>query len=145
MTVLLVEDNHIFAEYITYALEDVNLEVAGTLAAAKSALVAQPVGLVLLDLGLPDSKGLDTLRELASFAVPKVVVTTSYEGAREAAKLGACDYCLKSRPEEMLERIRFNIAKARRVRRPRFDEAVFNQIKACLVPVGMGSKLTLAT
>lgn len=66
--VLLVEDHAIFRELFASAFErEPGLEVvaqAGSLAAAREALVAEPVDVAVLDLRLPDGEGTDLIGEL---------------------------------------------------------------------------------
>lgn len=131
MTVLLVEDNAYFADLVANAFKDLRLFVVPTLLAARAFLVANRVDLILLDLGLPDSQGVGTLRALSGFRVPKVVLTGSLV-ASEVAEMGAADYILKGTPEDIIERIRFNVNKVRRPRRACFAPEIFEQIKACL-------------
>jgi len=74
-------------------------EQADRLAPALERLAAGKVDVVLLDLGLPDSRGLDTLRNVFARApeTPIVVLTGLSEEAAglEAVKSGAQDYLLK--------------------------------------------------
>jgi CheY-like chemotaxis protein len=66
--------------------------------------------LILLDLGLPDSNGLDTIRELVehNFKHTPVVVCSNYQGCgmnKVAQKLGAMEYIHKMQlnPVSMLK------------------------------------------
>jgi signal transduction histidine kinase len=72
---------------------------AANLNAAKERLAKGDIDVVLTDLGLPDSAGLDTFKELqADFPTVPIVVLTgadSPEQAREAVSLGAQDYLEK--------------------------------------------------
>lgn len=136
MTVLLVEDNHQFSQLIEMSLEE-DVHVVQSLEAAKGWLEQCRADMILLDLGLPDSQGLDTLRALAKVKVPKIVLTAATDQAVEAAQLGATDYVLKTKEiGEIVRRIQFNIN--RLAKRTRFAPAVFAQIKACLLPVHEG-------
>jgi putative two-component system response regulator len=102
--VLVVEDNpadaHLIQEMIQeYAPGIMELQVADKLSAAIEMLGATPFAAVLLDLGLPDSTGLNTLGKLlARFpALPVVVLTglTDENTGIEAVKRGAQDYIVK--------------------------------------------------
>jgi putative two-component system response regulator len=102
--VLVVEDNPADAELILemvqeYAPGAIELQVANRLSAAIDMLGATLFEAVLLDLGLPDSTGLNTLGKLlARFpALPIVVVTglTDETTGIEAVKRGAQDYIVK--------------------------------------------------
>lgn len=137
MRVLLVEDEKFFSDFISalFPLDDTILYVVDTLAKAKAYLADNCVDLILLDLGLPDSRGLATLKALDGVRIPKVVITGSYV-AKEAAQMGALDYIMKGGSmDDVIERIRFNICRAGKTKRNRFDLETFEQIKVYLCPV----------
>lgn len=144
MKILLVEDNANFAHSLVYLMEGLDITVVGSLAAARSSLDAGRFNLVLLDLGLPDSSGLDTLRALRGYNVPKVVLTAALDANGEWAKLGAMDFITKSAIgyETMYERIMFNVSKLEK--KPRFTDAVFHEIRACFEARSAGLELTHA-
>lgn len=75
------------------------LATAGTLAEGVARLAGGGIDLVLLDLGLPDSHGLDTVDRVSSaFAhIPIVVLTglNSEDAGLEAIRRGASDYLIK--------------------------------------------------
>ncbi|HLF71909.1 MAG TPA: ATP-binding protein [Dehalococcoidia bacterium] len=109
MRILLVEDNAGDARLIEEMLRDVpaavQIEFAGaaSLGVALERLEAEPCDVVLLDLGLPDSQGLDTL-VAARERMPDlpIVVMTGFddeERALRALHLGAQDYLVKGRIE----------------------------------------------
>src|SRR5688572_1303941 len=81
LRVLLVEDDRAFATFLEAALlggqEAAAVRIAYDLADAREALTAVSVDAVLLDLNLPDSQGLATLRGIleASPDVAVVVLT----------------------------------------------------------------------
>ena len=102
---LLVEDDDAYAAMLQAELAAessarVSLERARSLADATQRLAARPFDAVLLDLGLPDSSGLDTYARLASAAgdTPIVVLTASDDDglALGAVHAGAQDYLVKS-------------------------------------------------
>ena len=75
-TILVVEDEQSIAETITYALQT---EGFATLwkTTGREALVAfgaQPVALVVLDVGLPDMSGFDVCREMQKRGAPPVIL-----------------------------------------------------------------------
>jgi signal transduction histidine kinase len=76
-----------------------DLRVVDTLSSALAHLAGDTVDLVLLDLSLPDSQGLDTFRQLSAVVpgLPIVVLTGIDDGslALEALRLGAQDYLVK--------------------------------------------------
>lgn len=102
--VLLIEDNQADANLIKTSIGDkdmpqVNLVCESTLAGGLERISAdnQP-DLILLDLGLPDSKGLETLRTILSHTdLPVIVLSgTEDEGlVNQALKEGAQDYIMK--------------------------------------------------
>lgn len=79
---------------------------APSLGEGRALLREASVGLLLLDLGLPDGSGLDLLRELASRrpVLPVLVLTIFDDDAHlfEALRAGAVGYLLK---DELLDRL----------------------------------------
>jgi two-component system cell cycle response regulator len=106
--VLLIEDDPAYARLIEMLLIDESegryaVERAGRLDEGLEILRAGNVDAVLLDLTLPDSKGLDTFIR-ASDAAPDVpiVVLTGFDDeqlALDAVKRGAQDYLVKGNAE----------------------------------------------
>lgn len=101
-TVLLIEDNPGDAALIqdlAHAMIAVTLIHVERLAAGRAYLAAHVVNLILLDLSLPDSRGLDTFFILQAQMphIPIIVLTgLDDEGiALEALKAGAQDYLVK--------------------------------------------------
>ena len=106
LRVLLVEDNPGDAQLVRYALRETRSPVfqvthVATLAAAIAAVTGDgPFDVVLLDLSLPDSAGLNTLSRLqrVSARVP-IVIMTGFDDplfADHALEVGAQDYLVKS-------------------------------------------------
>jgi two-component system cell cycle sensor histidine kinase/response regulator CckA len=104
--VLLVEDNPGDARLVRVHLSQVpgaacTLAAAASLKEAVGALARGDVDVVLADLGLPDSQGLDTASRLARAApsVPVVVLTglDDEELGRQALLRGAQDYLVKGK------------------------------------------------
>lgn len=105
--VLIVEDNPadyaLISEELGAAIEreQFRLENAQTLADAKAALSKTEFAVVLLDLSLPDSQGLETFDELVSASpnAPIVVLTGLDDGelGLRAVRGGAQDYLVKGR------------------------------------------------
>jgi CheY-like chemotaxis protein len=102
--VLLVEDNPVDAVVLRNLLREASphgydLSVEGTLAGALSALSRGGVGVVLLDLHLPDSDGIDTAIRMLERAgdVPVIVLTglDDEETGVLALQEGAQDYLVK--------------------------------------------------
>jgi diguanylate cyclase (GGDEF)-like protein len=101
---LLIEDNPADARVIQEALSEspevaFDLKWADGLARGLQKLNSEPVDLVLLDLHLPESRGLDTLSttHACAPAVPIVVLTAldDNELALKAVRSGAQDYLVK--------------------------------------------------
>jgi two-component system, OmpR family, response regulator RegX3 len=109
MRVLLVEDDDAIAEPLAAGLgrEGLDVERVSTGAAA---LAAEPMDLVLLDLGLPDLDGLEVCRQLrARSDVPVIVLTARGEEMDRVLglELGADDYVVKPFGfRELMARIR---------------------------------------
>lgn len=112
LRVLLVEENPGSACLILQVLCDSSrYEVtrAETSGEALAAVHARPFDIVLVDLGLSDSEGLATVREVVSAAptIP-IVVLTGLDDARlylQAIRLGAQEYLMKGViPPELIER-----------------------------------------
>jgi signal transduction histidine kinase len=107
---LLIEDNPGDARLIREALNDAGpsyeLVTRDRLQNGVAALAEQPMDLVLLDLGLPDSQGTDTLRLALAQAngVPIVVLTGLDDEATAvtALRAGAQDYLVKGSPDPRL-------------------------------------------
>jgi signal transduction histidine kinase len=83
---------------------DFNTETAETLSEATECLKNKDYDVVLLDLGLPDSRGINTVQKAhdANPDVPIVVLTglANEEMGIEAIKKGAEDYLVKGKPLE---------------------------------------------
>ena len=104
MTILLIEDNPADGEMIRELLSQQKgspfvIVGADRLSAAKPLFAKGGIDIILLDLGLPDSQGLDTLRRVRKHAgeVPIVVLTMldNEETGLNALKEGAQDYLVK--------------------------------------------------
>ena len=123
LRVLLVEDDPAFAEFFSASLDTIpsgiELTVVRRLSAALSALADPHYDAILLDLNLPDSEGLLTLRRVATAApeMPIVVFTGLDEGeqAQEALRLGAEDWLTKGvpQPELVVRAIRYAVERKR--------------------------------
>jgi diguanylate cyclase (GGDEF)-like protein len=101
---LVVEDDAAYAGLLQQTLADAcgegaQIHCATRLSSAIAAVSAAPPDLVLLDLGLPDSRGLETVIALRNEApdVPVVVVTSLPDEALAVSALqaGAQDYLIK--------------------------------------------------
>ncbi len=123
--VLLVEDNAGDARLVREHLADApgaqgfTLEDCPSLAVAGAAFTRTPPDVVLLDLSLPDSFGLETLRRWQALAptLPVIVLTGSDDEAMAVAAVreGAQDYLVKGRIDGNLlaQAIRYAIERKR--------------------------------
>lgn len=111
-TILVVEDEAAIAETITYALQTEGFAPVWktTGREALAVLAAQPVALVVLDVGLPDMSGFDVCRELRKRHAVPVIFLTARSGEVDkivGLELGADDYLAKPfSPRELTARIR---------------------------------------
>lgn len=124
ITLLLVEDVPGDARLLRETLADgtntnFELEWTDTLSSSLERMAEGGIDLVLLDLGLPDSVGLDTLSKVkdSSPTIPVVVVTGDNDHAAgiKAVQAGAQDYLSKNELDSsMLERtVRYAIERKR--------------------------------
>ena len=113
MKTLLVEDNAADARLIREMLKELpdgtlQLQQVGRLDSAMERLRQETFDVVLLDLGLPDAQGMETLKliQKASGSVPIVVLTGRDDErlAWEALRTGAQDYLVKGRTDSQLIR-----------------------------------------
>lgn len=104
--VLVVDDERFFREAIRELLEAAGHPVAtaATAADALEAAADPEVGVVVLDIQLPDRSGLEVLRALRErrpeLRVVMLSAHTDQEYVLEALRLGACDYLAKPLHEE---------------------------------------------
>jgi DNA-binding response OmpR family regulator len=107
--VLVVEDDEGIAWPLRRGLTRSGYQVR-TVATGREALEAEPVDVVLLDLGLPDMDGLDVCRKLRENSDAAVIVVTARSGEVDrvvALDDGADDYLVKPFGlEELKARIR---------------------------------------
>ena len=114
LRVLIVEDNPVDALCIREALEATNstkfaISHAENLAEARERLGKEAFNVLVLDLGLPESQGIETFREVKNIApgIPIVVMSGLDDEtvAIEAVRVGAQDYLLKGKWDaEVLKR-----------------------------------------
>ena len=144
--VLLIEDNPADARLITEYLAEQswpNIDADAPtvnhverLAEARDTLTEE-VDVVLLDLGLPDSSGVETLDEVLSIGVPApVVVMTGLDDERvgvDAVERGAQDYLVKDdvTPRLLQQTLRYAIRREqqqRELRQRNAELALLNQV-----------------
>jgi two-component system sensor histidine kinase UhpB len=110
MRVVVIEDNpgdaRLIQEMLKASGSSYELAVAPDLTQGLHLLAAQPADVVLLDLGLPESYGLETLGRLQSRASElPIVITTSIDDmslAVQAVARGAEDYLVKGQIDPVL-------------------------------------------
>lgn len=100
MNVLHIEDHNGIVELVKLLCnnhEPFYVEAVHSLAQAKERLSRATYDLLLIDLNLSDSKGLDTVKALRGYGIPMVVLTAdpTPQFSRIAAKLGVADYITK--------------------------------------------------
>ncbi len=111
-TVLVVEDEKAIADVVEMYLDQGGFKtrLATTGADARKQLDDPQLGLVLLDLGLPDDDGIDVLREIRKRGDLPVIVVTARDGEADRVlglELGADDYVTKPfSPRELVARVR---------------------------------------
>jgi signal transduction histidine kinase len=149
LRILLIEDDREDAQVIEWCLAEspdapIEMEQAQRLTTGLARLAERPFDVVLLDLGLPESVGLETLREVRrQYAdVPIVVLTglTLAETAVEAMKAGADDYLIKGQfhGRQLMRAVRFALERSARRRAEEELRATNQALRA------MASKLTMA-
>jgi len=126
-TVLVVEDEKAIADVVEMYLDQGNFRtrLATTGAEARKQLDDPLIGLVLLDLGLPDDDGIDVLREIRKRGDLPVIVVTARDGETDRVlglELGADDYVTKPfSPRELVARVKAVLRREDRTESP--DEA----------------------
>lgn len=137
LRLLIIEDNRVDATMVRALLADELGETqrsvwAQTLGASRAPLQSFTPSCVLLDLGLPDSEGLDTLREVIALAPETpVVVFTGLDDERagqEAVTNGAQDYLVKGKTNGSLlvRSIRYAVERKRAETARRWSEERFH-------------------
>ena len=118
-TILVVEDEASIAETIVYALQTEGFAPLWKTTGrdALTAIAAQPVALVVLDVGLPDMSGFDVCREIhRRHGVPVIFLTARSSEVDKIVglELGADDYLAKPfSPRELTARVRAVLRRAR--------------------------------
>ncbi len=119
-TVLLIEDNFGDARLLREMFNeqgshDIELTHVECISDAEKYLAERAVGIVLLDLGLPDVQGLEAVRRAHAAAphIPLVVLSglDDESMAVQALQVGAQDYLIKGQiaPRELLRALRYAI------------------------------------
>lgn len=128
LQILVVEDSPTDADLLIRALrDDLSTPFDTVLAESVDQAVAQvddAIGLIVTDLNLPDSSGMQTFHRLreCSGDIPIVILSglEDVELATELVRIGAQDYVVKGAAAESLGRVvRFAIERGRRIRAER--------------------------
>ncbi len=109
MKILIIDDNpadrHLYRKYIEDSkILDLDIEECGSLSAAFESFAQRDHDLIILDLGLPESDGIQTITETfkelhKNKKAPPVIVLTGLEDhviGAEAFKHGVKDFLTKS-------------------------------------------------
>jgi len=119
VTILLIEDNpvdvYLIREMLSERTHDIILEDADSLAKGLARIEAGEIDLVLLDLGLPDSQGIDGVKNIYErFGRLPIIVLTGLSDEQfgiQAVQEGAQDYLIKGQTNGslLLKAIRYAI------------------------------------
>lgn len=109
-TILVVDDEEVVrrSHARVLASECCQVEAVGDGEQALKAMEAQPYDIVLLDLRMPGMDGMSVLSRINQrWPESEVIIITGYpsvDTAKEAIRLGACDYLAKPlAPDEVIE------------------------------------------
>jgi DNA-binding NtrC family response regulator len=130
--ILIVDDEEAARYGMARALKNYSVAEAGSVDEARKAIAAARPDLLLLDINLPGTSGLDYLRELAGHAdAPPVVMITAHGSERtavEAIKAGAYNYLAKPFEVDELRLVVKNALEAAGLRRE--NEKLKAELKA---------------
>ena len=112
-SILVVDDEEVVRRSYARMLDELDCD-AQSAADGEQALHAmeqRPFDVVLLDVRMPGTQGLDVLKAIKQrWPASEVVIITGYptvESARQALQLGACDYLAKpADPDEVIDATR---------------------------------------
>lgn len=111
-TILIVEDDAQIRNFIAYILkqEGYAYKMASTAKEALSIFGMENIGLILLDLGLPDQDGMEVISQIRTWSSTPILVISARDKDQDKAAaldLGADDYLTKPfSAMELLARIR---------------------------------------
>ena len=152
LQILLIEDNHADAKLIRELLAeveeiDVDMDWASSLSLGLDRYARGGVDVVLLDLTLPDSQGLDTLRTVHSqLPHASVVVLTALDHGKlalAALQEGAQDYLVKSHIDSagLIRSMRYAIERKRIEEELKLRTALLSaQFELCLDGILVGDE-----
>ena len=111
-TILIIEDEPAIADNVIYALETEGYRVRAARLGTEGVEILrnEPVGLVILDIGLPDGDGFEFCRIIRSFSnVPVIFLTARGDEVDRVVglEIGADDYVVKPfSPRELAARVK---------------------------------------
>lgn len=126
-TILIAEDEPAIADTVVYALRAEGHAAEHVLlgAAVTPRVQAGGIGLVVLDVGLPDMSGFDVCRALRAVSDVPVIFLTAREGELDRVlglELGADDYVVKPfSPRELVARVRACMRRRQPTTAPRWN------------------------
>jgi DNA-binding response OmpR family regulator len=97
MKVLYVEDREAMATVFEYSYPTLEITWVDTMEKARKLVENHNFDVILLDLNLSDSKGMDSVSAMVNRGAPVVVLTAniSSDFKKQALKIGAADYIFK--------------------------------------------------
>ncbi len=118
LNILLIEDNPGDARLVDEALREktqfnINLAIADCLSQGQRHIATEHIHVILLDLNLPDSQGIETFKKVQKFAFNAPIIIMSIVSDKElifqAMKEGAQDYLIKGQitHESLVRAIRY--------------------------------------
>jgi len=115
---LLIDDNEDFVMGLAEIARQEGFAVttAGSLKEARAHLSREPVDIALVDLELPDGKGIELLQELKDTLGTDVIMVSgaaTVDSAIEALRLGALDYLIKPLDTHRLRAVLANAVRVR--------------------------------
>ncbi len=132
MKVLFVEDHEALFAIFQHSYPKLDVVWVDTLEKARKTLEKEVFDVILLDLTLSDSKGMDTVKAMVNRGIPVVVMTAhpSKEFVARALELGAADYIQKKSflDINVEDRIEFAVEKHRQTKR-RYSSFSFGDIE----------------
>ena len=130
--ILIVDDECIFADNLKMRLSDMGYEciTTGTISQAQEIIKTNNLDLILLDMNLPDGRGIDLIRFVKSEGLDLLIVVitgfASIANAVEAVREGAVDYVQKS---QGLEQIGMTVERNLEVARLRGQVELYKRTK----------------
>ncbi|RFA24390.1 hypothetical protein CAI21_21870 [Alkalilimnicola ehrlichii] len=151
--VLLVEDNRTQARLIEQMLReegetDYEIVHVQRLSAGLEQLAHTTISVVLLDLSLPDSRGLPTFERLQTHAarLPVIILTgqRDLDMALEALDKGAQDYLVKDdvTSSSLVKAIHYAIKRKQAEQQIRFQASLLNQVQNAVIATDEQQRIT---